>query len=423
MKVAIVGAGISGLTVAAQLHGEHDVAVFEAAGHIGGHTHTVRVDTPSGPFDVDTGFVVFNERTYPDFCAMLARLGVASRPTTMGFSVTDRRSGIEYGGETLDAVFAQRRNLVNPSFLRMLADILRFNREALALVEGPHANATLGELCDRAGFSEGFRDRYLVPMGAAIWSSSERDMRDFPAAFFVRFFRNHGLLEPPAKQPRWRVVSGGSHAYVAPLIRPFADRVHVRTPVRGVRRTAAGVEVRLDGGAREFDQVVFATHSDQALALLTDASPLEREVVGAFRYQSNTAVLHTDTSVLPRSRRAWSSWNYHLPADPQAPVSVTYDMTTLQGLSSPERFLVSLNESGQVAASRVIRRMTFEHPVFTREALAAQERHSEVSGPNRVHFCGAYWRNGFHEDGLASGLAVARAMESARLRPAEPAFA
>ena len=420
MKIAIVGAGVSGLTAAAHLHPDHDVTVFEAAAHTGGHTHTVRVDTPAGPFDVDTGFVVFNERTYPEFCALLARLGVGSRPTSMGFSVSDAATGLEYGGETLDAVFAQRRNLVNPAFWRMLSDIVRFNREARTLVAGPCARATLGELCAAGGFSDAFRDRYLVPMGAAIWSASERDMRRFPAGFFVRFFHNHGLLEPPAKQPRWRVVEGGSHAYVKPLVAPFADRIRTNTPVRAVRRAATGVEVRLDDGVAAFDEVVFATHSDQALALLADATPLERQVVSAFRYQRNTAVLHTDTSVLPRSRRAWSSWNYHVPADRGAPVSVTYDMTRLQGLASPERFLVTLNDSGRVRDSHVIRRMVFEHPIFTHDSIAAQARHAEVSGVNRVHFCGAWWRNGFHEDGVVSGLTVARAI--ARRAP-EPAGA
>lgn len=401
---------MSGLVVASRLHSSHDVTVFEAAGHIGGHTHTVRVDTPEGAFDVDTGFVVFNERTYPEFCALLAQLGVDSRPTSMGFSVSDATTGLEYGGETLDALFAQRRNLVNPGFLRMIADILRFNREARALVAGPFAHATLGELCEGAGFSRQFRDHYLVPMGAAIWSASERDMRRFPAECFVRFFSNHGLLEPPAKQPRWRVVSGGSHAYVKPLVAPFVDRVRTGTPVRAVRRLADGVELRLDDGPARFDEVVFATHSDQALRLLVDATPLERAVVGAFRYQRNDAVLHTDTSVLPRSARAWSSWNYHVPSERGEPVSVTYDMTRLQGLRSPERFLVTLNDSGRVHPGRVIRRMVFEHPVFTRDSIAAQARHAEVSGVNRVHFCGAWWRNGFHEDGVLSGITVARAL-------------
>jgi len=414
MKVAIVGAGISGLTVASRLHPEHDIHVFEAAAHVGGHTQTVRVDTAEGAFDVDTGFVVFNERTYPHFCALLERLGVGSHPTRMGFSVTDRRNGLEYGGETLDAVFAQRRNLLRPRFLRMLADILRFNREAPALVAAQYAHATLGELCDGAGFSAAFRDQYLMPMGSAIWSSSERTMREFPAAFFVRFFHNHGLLEPPARQPRWRVVDGGSHSYVRPLIAPLRERVHTATPVRRVRRLTDGVELRFDDGAQRFDEVVFATHADQTLRLLADATPLEREVLGAFPYQGNTAVLHTDTRVLPRRRRAWASWNYHVPAALGAPVSVTYNMSMLQGLATREPFLVTLNDTDTIRAERVIRRMHFEHPIFTRDSLAAQRRHGEVSGADRVHFCGAYWRNGFHEDGVVSGLAVAGAFARER---------
>ncbi len=409
MKVAIIGAGISGLTVAACLHREHEIQVFEAAEHVGGHTHTVRVDTPEGAFDVDTGFVVFNRSTYPDFCALLERLAVPSQPTRMGFSVTDRRTGLEYGGETLDAVFAQRRNLLRPTFLRMIADILRFNREATGLVAGDYAHATLGELCEGAGFSAAFRDQYLVPMGAAIWSSSEHTMREFPAAFFVRFFHNHGLLEPPARQPRWRVVTGGSHAYVGPLTKPFAAQVHTSTPVQQVRRIAGGVEVRLSDGVQRFDEVVFATHADQTLRLLADATPIEREVLRAFPYQRNDAVLHSDTRVLPRRRKAWASWNYLVPSAAGAPVSVTYDMSLLQGLRSREPLLVTLNDAGTIAPERIWRRMRFEHPIFTRDSLAAQARHAEVSGVDRVHFCGAYWRNGFHEDGVVSGLAVVQA--------------
>lgn len=409
MKVAIIGAGISGLTVASRLHPSHDITVFEAAEHVGGHTHTVRVDGPGGSHAIDTGFVVFNRATYPEFCALLERLGVASRETRMGFSVTDRRSGLEYGGETLDAVFAQRRNLLRPSFLRMLTDILRFNREAPGLVAGEFAHATLTELCDGAGFSQGFRDQYLLPMGAAIWSSSERTMREFPAAFFVRFFRNHGLLDPPARQPRWRTICGGSQAYVTPLIAPFAERVHTSMPVEQVRRTATGVEVRVGGDSRPFDEVVFATHADQTLRLLADATPREREILGAFPYQTNDAVLHTDTRVLPRRRRAWASWNYHVPADRSAPVSVTYHMSMLQGLQTPLPYLVTLNDTGRIAPEHVIRRLRFEHPIFTRDSLAAQQRHAEISGVDRVHFCGAYWRNGFHEDGVVSGLNVATA--------------
>lgn len=409
MKVAIVGAGVSGLVAADALRHEHEITVFEAGAEPGGHSHTVRIATAEGMRDVDTGFVVFNHATYPEFRRLLERLGVASQPTSMGFSVTDRRSGIEYAGETLGGLFAQRRNLVRPAFLRMVSDVLRFNREAEALAERLGPEATLGELCAAGRLSDAFRDLYLVPMGAAIWSSNERDMLAFPARFFVRFFRNHGLLEPPARQLRWRVVSGSSKRYVEALVRPYADRLRLRTPVLGVRRVPDGVEVRTEGAAGRFDEVVFATHADRTLRLLADATPLEREVLSAFPYQRNEATVHTDASVLPRRRRAWASWNYHVPADRSQPVRVTYDMSRLQGLETPEPVLVTLNDPGTIAPEKVIARIPFDHPVFTPGSIAAQARHAEVSGSHRAHFCGAYWRNGFHEDGVVSGLAVARA--------------
>lgn len=414
MRIAIVGAGISGLTVAERLNAEHDITVFEAADQVGGHTHTLRVETPDGPQDVDTGFVVFNEATYPEFCRLLARLGVASQPTRMGFGVTDERSGVEYAGESLAGVFAQKRNLVRPAFLRMLSDVLRFNRTALRLAEHLPADATLSQLCDAGRFSPEFRDLYLVPMGAAIWSSVERHMLAFPARFFIRFFRNHGLLEPPQRQLAWRVIAGGSRRYVEALVRPFAGRIRVSAPVERVAREAGGVRVSGPGFEEHFDQVVLATHSDQALRVLADATPPEREVLGAFPYQRNDAVLHTDTSVLPRRRRAWASWNYRVSGDREKPVSMTYDMSRLQGLRTREPLLVSLNAGARIRPDRVLRRIHFEHPVFTLASVAAQARHGEVSGADRVHFCGAYWRNGFHEDGVVSGLAVADAIARAR---------
>ena len=411
MKVAIIGAGVAGLAAASRLHAEHDITVFESAGHIGGHTRTERIETPEGAFDVDTGFVVYNETTYPEFTRELARLGVSTRPTSMGFSVSDRVSGLEYGGESLDAVFAQRRNLVNPRFLRLLADISRFNRTAPALIEGAYRDATLLELVEGERFSALFRDAYLLPMGAAIWSANEQAMAAFPAAFFVRFFRNHGLLEPPARQLRWRVVQGGSRRYVERLVAPFADRIRLRTPVREVRRMPGGVRVAWDGDQSMFEEVVLAVHADQSLSLLAQPTPLERRVLSAFPYQVNDAVLHTDTRVLPRARRAWASWNHSQERGPGHPVSVTYDMSRLQGLTTRMPFLVTLNGEERIEPEAVIRRIRFEHPVFTRGSLAAQALHAEVSGADRLHFCGAYWRNGFHEDGWVSGLSVARAFQ------------
>lgn len=411
MELAIIGAGVAGLAAASRLHASHSVTVYEAGAHAGGHTRTERVETAEGAFDVDTGFVVYNEATYPEFSAELTRLGVGTRPTSMGFSVTDRVTGLEYAGESLDALFAQRRNLLRPAFLRMIADIVRFNGSAAALEEGRYRDASLGELVAGERYSALFRDAYLLPMGAAIWSASEQAMERFPAAFFVRFFRNHGLLEPPTRQLRWRVVEGGSHRYVERLVTPFEDRIRLRTPVQRVRRVPGGVRVDFEGGHAMHDEVVLACHADQALALLADARPREREVLSAFPFQANDAVLHTDVSVLPRSRRAWASWNHSREPGRERAVSVTYDMSRLQGLRTRTPFLVTLNDPGRIAPERILRRIRFEHPVFTRDSIAAQARHGEISGADRVHFCGAYWRNGFHEDGWVSGIAVARAFE------------
>lgn len=431
MRIAVVGTGIAGLTAAARLHPHHELTVFEAEPRLGGHALTRTVSdaavcaslaTPDGhgrtarlaPHEArpathaaDLGFMVWNHHTYPGLKAMFERLGVATSPTSMGFSVHDATSGLEYAGETLAGLFAQPLNLVNPRFLGMLRAILRFNAHARDWVAGPHADATLGELLERERLPRAFRDFYLVPMGAAIWSASERDMAAFPARFFVRFLANHGMLEPPARQYQWYCVDGGSQHYVAALSQPFADRVRTSCPVRRIERSADGVRVTHDAGTETFDQVVLASHADQSLALLADPTPLEREALAAFPYRTNTAVLHTDTALLPRARRAWSSWNYHVPADRTAPVMVTYDLARLQHLRTPGPLLLTLNDRDTVAPGRVLERLTFAHPAFTHDSIAWQARHAEVSGSHRVHFCGAYWRNGFHEDGLVSGDAVA----------------
>ncbi len=364
---------------------------------------------------MDVGFMVYNETTYPNFVQMLARLGVESRASTMGFGVSDRRSGLEWCGTDLGGVFAQRRNLLRPSFLRMLADVLRFNREAPALAEREGPSLTLGELVARGGYSDAFRDHYLVPMGAAIWSAREADMLRFPALFFVRFFRNHGLLEPPDRQLRWRTIVGGSREVVRRLAAPFADRIRLRTPVVAVRRVpgGAGVDVITARGPERFDAVVLATHADTSLKLLQEPTTAEREVLHAFPFQRNAALLHTDTRVLPRARRAWAAWNHHRPATPEAPVSVTYDLSLLQGHATRTPLLLTLNDAGTVDPPRVRHAIPFDHPVFTVDSIAAQARHAEISGADRIHYCGAWWRNGFHEDGVVSGLAVARAIAAA----------
>jgi predicted NAD/FAD-binding protein len=412
LKIAVIGTGISGLTAAHLLSRGHEVTVYEAGASVGGHTATVDVELQGRTYAVDTGFIVFNDWTYPNFIKLMDQLGVASRPTTMGFSVRDARDGFEYCGSDFNGLFAQRRNLVNPKFWRMLCDILRFNREAAADLAAGRADdqTTLGDYLDARGYGSYFIDRFLVPMGAAIWSASTRNMREFPLLFFLRFCENHGLLSVN-KRPQWRVIDGGSRSYLGPICAPFAERIHVATPIRTVRRYADGVDIDSERlGTQRFDQVVIATHSDQALALLADATPAEREVLGAIPYQDNEVILHTDASLLPRSRRAWASWNYHLTADEHDCAVLTYNMNMLQGIDAPETFCVTLNNTAAIDPAKILRRFRYAHPVFSRAGIAAQQRWSEVNGVNRTWFCGAYWRNGFHEDGLVSALRVCEAL-------------
>jgi predicted NAD/FAD-binding protein len=364
-------------------------------------------------FSVDTGFIVFNDWTYPNFIALLRELGVSSKPTSMGFSVRDEDTGLEYAGTNLDALFAQRRNLVSPRFLRMVRDILRFNRESVADLEAGRLadDETLGSYLARNGYSDGFRRDYLIAMGSAIWSSDCASMLDFPAQFFVRFFRNHGLLSV-RNRPQWYTIEGGSREYIRPLCRRFEDRIHTNTPVTGVRRDPAGVTLALgDGSERRFDQVVIATHSDQALAMLDMPSQAEREILGALPYQSNDVVLHTDTRLLPANRKTWSSWNYRLGVDESRAV-LTYNMNILQGLDSPETFCVTLNDTQSINPVKILGRFRYDHPVFSLEGMAAQARWDEINGVQNTWYCGAYWRNGFHEDGVVSALRVAEAIDA-----------
>lgn len=410
VKIAVVGTGISGMVAAWLLNRSHEVTVFEANDYIGGHTHTVPVDLGERTYAVDTGFIVFNNRTYPNFIRLLDQLGVASQDGPMSFSVKCERTGLEYCGSTLNTLFAQRSNLFRPSFHRMVRDILRFNRESRGLLDAGHSETlSLGAYLDQRGYSTIFREKYLIPMGAAIWSTSPQQMLDFPAAYFVRFFFNHGLLAI-RDRPQWKTITGGSWKYVEKLTAPYRDRIRLNAPVASVRRYESHVEVQpVCGEAESFDQVVLATHGDQSLRLLADPTPREREVLSHFRCQPNEAVLHTDVSLLPKRRLAWASWNYHVPREPLDRVAVTYQMNMLQGLDAPEQFCVTLNRTDAIQPDKVIAKMRYEHPVYTAEAVAAQRRHAEISGTNRTHFCGAYWGHGFHEDGVKSALAVGRA--------------
>ena len=406
MKVAVVGTGISGLVAARGLHREHDLTVFEAADWIGGHTNTLELDTPDGPLAVDSGFIVFNEKTYPNFCALLRELGVAWKDSDMSFSVRCEGSGLEYNGTDLNGLFAQRTNVLRPSFWRMVRDILRFYREAPAVLERPDDETTLGQYLEENGYSRLFVEKHLVPMGAAVWSSTPETMLRFPLRFLVQFFHNHGFLRVDDR-PQWLVVRGGSREYVQPLIEPFRDRIRLRTPVVEVRRTSAGVLVRTASGEETlFDRVVLATHADQSLRMLSDATPLEEEILGAFEFQRNDVVVHTDDRLMPRRRRAWASWNYHV-TDPASELpTVTYWMNNLQGLEVETPYFVTLNRTAEVDESKILRELVYHHPIFTRRSVLAQRRHAEIDGVACVHFCGAYWRYGFHEDGVQSALAM-----------------
>jgi predicted NAD/FAD-binding protein len=406
VKIAIVGSGIAGNVAAYHLCREHDITLFEAADHVGGHTHTHEIEHEGQRVCVDTGFIVCNDRTYPRFLALMDALGVALQPGDMSFSVTCAASGLEYNGTTLNSLFAQRRNALRPAFWRMIRDILRFNREAPRLLDSPDDACTLGDYLDTQGYSRQFVEHYILPMGAAIWSAGTETLRSFPARYFVRFFHNHGMLTVDDR-PQWLTVRGGSARYVEKLTAPFRDRIRLRTPVESVRRSAAGVWIKPAGAPPErFDRVFFACHSDQALRLLADAHATERAVLGAIRYQRNDVVLHTDTSVLPEKRLAWAAWNYHLIDRAAERVAVTYHMNILQRIVSRTPLLVSLNLADRIDPRHVIRRMSYEHPVFSREAVAAQARHAEIDGLDRAYFCGAYWGFGFHEDGVASALAA-----------------
>ena len=407
MRIAIVGAGISGLLVAHLLHREHEITVFEAAEHAGGHTNTIRVDTPYETHHVDTGFIVFNDRNYPTFERLLSRLGVEWQPSTMTFSVSDGLGDFEYNGGSPNGLFAKRAHLVTPWFHRMLADLARFNRSARELMDHPGEGPSLGHWLEQKRFSRPFIDRLIVPQAAAVWSADPRQMWSFPARFLAEFFDNHGMLGVHGR-PRWRAVRGGSARYVEALVAPWRPRLRLKAPVQAVTREHDHVLVKPRGGeAERFDEVVIATHSDQALTLLADAGPAEHEILSAIPYQRNEAVLHTDVTMLPRRRRAWASWNYHLLDEPSSRATVTYHMNRLQSLHAERDFCVTLNRTADIAPEHVIRTIAYAHPVYTPAGIRAQARVREISGQNRTHFCGAYWGWGFHEDGAASGLRVA----------------
>lgn len=413
-RIAIVGAGISGLTAAWYLSEEHDVEVFEAGDYLGGHTCTVPVQRDHGHYAIDMGFIVFNDRTYPNYLALLDQLGLAGQPTSMGFAVSDQRNGLEYCGDGLGGVFARKRDWVSPTHWRFVREILRFNKEAIALLEDPEGDMPLGEYLTRHGYSERFRRDYVLAMGGAIWSCSLAQMEAFPARFFIRFFDHHGLLSL-TNRPQWFVVPGGSNQYVSRLVERCAATFHTATPVESVTRYPGHVTVVAKGEARDFDQVIFACHSDQVLPLLNDADDDERHCLSRLGYQDNEVVLHTDTRLLPKRQRVWSSWNAMLMKDDTDRVQVTYNMNILQGIEAPETFCVTLNASDRIDPATILETRHFSHPLFTPETELAREQLLMTNGNNRTWFAGAWCRNGFHEDGVVSALDVVKALGKKRM--------
>lgn len=404
MKIAIIGTGVAGLTAAHLLHQEHEITVYEADDRVGGHVHTVDATQDGVHHAVDTGFIVFNDWTYPNFIRLLDRINVASQPSEMSFSVRNEQSGLEYSGSGLRGLFAQPQNLLRPAFHGMMRDILRFNRDAKAYIGNGADDKTVGGFVSDRGYSSMMRENYLVPMMAAIWSSDPARVAEFPARHYLEFFNNHGLLNI-SNRPQWRVIKGGSREYVRKLIAPFEDRIRLNSPVERICRSQNFVELYARKAKPErFDHVVVAVHSDQALRMLGDPSENERDILGAIGFQENDVTLHDDASLMPRARRAWASWNYHIPKGGSDRATLTYDMNRLQSLVSSKPLLVTLNRGDAIQGKSLRKSFVYHHPVFSAAAVDAQNRHAEISGVGRTHYCGAYWGWGFHEDGVNSSL-------------------
>lgn len=408
-RIAIIGGGISGNLTARLLHSDHDVTLFESADYPGGHSNTVTCEVDGKPYDVDTGFMVFNERTYPNFCRMLEMLDVPSQASDMSFSVRCEKSGLEYQGSSLRGLFPAWRNVTSLGYWKMLRDILRFNRLGTEAVSNGslREGETVGEFLARCRVGNMFREKYLLPMAAAIWSADPEQILDFPAQFFLGFCDNHGLMAI-TNRPKWKTIVGGSKSYVRKLIQPLRDRVRLNSAVKSVLRDSDYVTVITEADeVEQFDQVIFATHADQTLRILASPTPQEQELLGHFPYQPNDAVLHTDTRLMPTHRHAWASWNYFLPDQHQTAASVTYDLSRLQNVPSPTPILLSLNISDRIDPRKVLQTFNYDHPAFNRHSYTAQKRLPEIQGQHRTYFCGAWCGYGFHEDGVKSALAVA----------------
>ncbi len=408
MRVAVVGSGITGMVVAHLLNQDHDITVFEANNYIGGHTNTIPVDKEDERYDIDTGFIIFNDRTYPNFVRLLNQLKVESLPTEMSFSVRDEDTGFEYNAKTINSLFAQRKNIFNLKFYRMLFDILRFFKNAPALLQEGDHTATLGDYLKKENYCKEFIRYFIFPTASAIWSSSELNIEKFPARYFVQFYHDHGLLSIN-DHPQWQVVKGGSSRYIGKLTKPYADRIRLKTPIGSIQRHRDHVDVSLlNGDLETFDQVVIATHSDQALKMLADPSEAEQEILTKIPYENNNVFLHTDTSIMPRKRLAWASWNCHVQKEAADTAMVSYYMNSVQDLQSNHDFMVTLNHEKEIEPSQILKRIQYSNPVHQTESVALQKHHHKISGINRTHFCGAYWGYGFHEDGVVSALNVAK---------------
>ena len=408
MRIAIIGSGIAGMTSAYLLSEDHEVVVYEANDYIGGHTNTVDVSLNGQQYAVDTGFIVFNEKTYPNFVKLMKRLGVGWQDSVMSFSVQCDKTGLEFSPSNFNSLFIQRRNLLRPSFYRMLWDVVRFKRDSEALLESDDYRMTLADFLNGKGYSRSFVEHFIIPMGEAVWSADPVKFSEFPALYFAQFFKNHGFLNVK-DQPQWLTVKGRSRRYIKPITQSYTDQIRLNCPVTSVRRNSDGVEITAKNQPPEkFDQVVMAAHSDQALGMLADPTDAEQNILGAIPYQENEAVLHCDESLLPSKKAAWASWNYHIPKEDSGRVAVTYDMNILQSIGAPEEFCVSLNLAKSINPDKIHRQYIYHHPVYNPESLTARESHDQISGVNRTHFAGAYWGYGFHEDGVRSAVEVCK---------------
>ena len=400
MKIAIVGSGISGNTIAHLLHKKHNITLFEKNNRIGGHSHTHNIEINGSPISVDTGFIVFNKKTYPLFSSLLRELDVAYEDSKMSFSVFSKKTGLEYNGTTLNTLFSQRRNIFNPKFIKMIFEILRFNKESLGLLN-TSKELSLGDYLAKNTYSDYFLKNYILPMGSAIWSSNLETMIKFPAKFFVTFLHNHGMLNIN-NRPQWLTISNGSKSYVQKLCHPFIDKIRLNSNIKFIERKSNKVIVHSKYGSENFDYIFMACHSNQALAILKDPSNNEKEVLGAIPYTNNEVYLHTDSTIMPKYKLSWAAWNYNIDSKESEPITLTYNMNILQNIKIETPVLVTLNPKGCIDPKKIIKKLNYAHPTFSIDSINAQKKHPIISGINRTFFAGAYWGNGFHEDGVKS---------------------